>query len=150
MVLAGCSKGNSSTAAQDPTTGPTSLVSIATPGRWPKFATYDAVDYKKPGLHPPLTPKQIANIQAVLEKVKPCQRQLIQYSFGNGFREPVVFFAVPPGEGSHIFGAGNVVYFPSDGSAIPMSDNPNAEQMEKRGLQWDIDHHPCEGLGTYP
>ena len=142
-LLAGCSKGNTANTERNPISGPMSLVSVATPGTWPRFPTYDAVDYDKPGLHPPLTPKQVANIRAVLTAVKPCQRPLVRYSFGNGFRDLIMFFSVPAGEGSHVFGTADVVYSPRDGFAIPMSDNPNVQQMAKQGIQWDIEHQPC-------
>lgn len=143
-LLACCSKGDISSSEQHPTSNPTSLLIVeSTPGTWPVFPTYDAVDYDKPGLHPLLTPEQVARIRAVLIKVKSCQRQLVQYSFGNGFRDLVIFFAVPSGEGSHVFGTADEIYIPRDGSEIPMSQNPNYEQMEKQGIQWDIDHEPC-------
>ena len=144
VLIVGCSNGSASGAEHGPAASPTSVVSVAaTPAVWPTFATYDAMDYNRPGLHPPLNPKQVATIQAVLRRVKPCQRQLVQYSFGNGFRDLVMFFSVPSGEGSHVFGTADEVYIPRDGSEIPMSDNQNAEQMEKQGIQWDIDHQPC-------
>lgn len=144
VLIVGCSNDSASSAEHGPAAGPTSVVSVAaTPAVWPTFATYDAMDYNRPGLHPPLNPKQVATIQAVLRRVKPCQRQLVQYSFGNGFRDLVMFFSVPPGEGSHVFGTADEVYIPRDGSEMPMSDNENAEQMEKQGIQWDIDHQPC-------
>jgi hypothetical protein len=68
---------------------------------------------------------------------------LVRYAFLGNSANIVLFFAVPPGEGAHVIGSADESYNPMDNSVIPMSDNPNIEEMQKQGVQWDIDHQPC-------
>jgi hypothetical protein len=105
--------------------------------------SYVATDYDKPGRPGPfLAAADIARIQTVLARVKPCQRPLVRYAGGDG--SPIVlFFAVKPGEGAHVLGTADEFYDPATGSVVPGSDNQSEEQMQKQGLQWDIDHQAC-------
>jgi hypothetical protein len=100
-----------------------------------------AMDYDQPG-HPNFTADQAARIRYVLARVKPCQRALVRYAFG-GIDSLVLFFAVTPGRGlgTKVLGTGEI-YVPSDGTELPMNDN-YTEQMQKEGIQFDIDHEPC-------
>jgi|GEM_PF-5128628 hypothetical protein len=103
-----------------------------------------ATDYNKPG-HPSLSFAQMSIIREALDRVKPCQRTLVRYAvLGPNTDDLILFFAVPHGQGSHVFGTAIEVYFPDNGTEIPMgADDPQAEHREKQGIQWDIDHQPC-------
>jgi hypothetical protein len=103
-----------------------------------------AIDYEKLG-HPSLTSAQVNIIHETLERVKPCQRSLVRYAVSSPeAKDLILYFAVPPSQGAHVFGTAIDVYFPDTGRDIPMDQtDPGAEQREKQGIQWDIEHQPC-------
>src|ERR1700722_16814119 len=136
VILSGCHKADSAAIARQ---GPN-----AYQGTVGSFPSYAAEDYDKPGRPgPSLSPSDTANIENVLSQVKPCQRPLVRYSFGNGSTSAILFFEVPPGSAAHVLGTANEYYDPGSGSVIPASDNPAQTQMEKEGLKWGIDLEPC-------
>jgi hypothetical protein len=139
---AGCtSHGARAAGTSAPSPTPAASSHEARAAAWPSYA---AADYDKPGRPGPLlSPSDITEVQAVLQAVKPCQRRSVRYAFLGNSTNIVLFFAVPPGEGAHVIGSADESYNPMDNSVIPMSDNPNIEEMQKQGVQWDIDHQPC-------
>ena len=67
------------------------------------------MDYNKPG-HPSLALAQMSLIQRTLARVKSCQRPRVRYGvFGLNTDDLILFFAVPPGQGTHPFYTANEV-----------------------------------------
>jgi hypothetical protein len=108
---------------------------------FPPPGGYVAVDYDKRG-HPSLTSVELASIRTALSIVKPCQRPLVRYAYGNSDTPIFLYFAVGPQEGAKVFGTA-LVYDPSNDTGIPMSDITGEDEMVKQGIQWDVDHQPC-------
>jgi hypothetical protein len=103
-----------------------------------------AIEYDKPG-NPSLTFLQRSLILKTLDEVTPCQRPLVRCAvFGPKADDLILYFAVPHGQGSHVFGTAIDVYFPDRGYDVPIGvGDPHAEQRKKFGIQWDIAHQPC-------
>jgi hypothetical protein len=134
MLIAGsCSK----------STGTHSAALQSSPSVRFAMPSYSAEKYGNPGTDGPLlNPADAAKLEDVLKRVKPCQRPLVRYAGGDG-APMVLFFAVQRGQGAHVLGTADEFYDPATGSVVPGSDNPSQEQMQRQGLQWDIDHQPC-------
>lgn len=120
--------------------------SVALAGDTPN---YIAIDYNVSGHHPPLTPAQMARIQQILARVKPCQRPLVRYAFVPhdraipflvGEEDGLAFFFYTndedeAGEILHVFDTNNI-YYREDVGLIPgMRPYPSIQQ--------DIDEQPC-------
>lgn len=105
---------------------------------------YVALDYNELGHHPVLTPEQVARIQQVLARVKPCQRPLVRYAIDRYEKDGIaLFFGVYPNTFMHVFGSPDAYYLPSMGVFAGPPDNADIEAQTKQGIQWDIDHQPC-------
>jgi hypothetical protein len=139
---AGCaSHGERATAAATSSATPVASGFGARAAAWPGYV---AIDYDKPGRPGPLlSPSDISKVQAALQSVKACQRPLLRYAFLGYSTNIVLFFAVPPGEGAHVIGSADEFYNPMENSVMPMSDNPNMEEMQKQGIEWDVNHRLC-------
>jgi hypothetical protein len=102
--------------------------------------TYVALDYGKPD-QPKLTEKEASKIRAVLGKVKPCQRPLVQYALLDGKppdgRLAVFFRIVQTGReyrAPHVFGTRNEIYL-LNGKLHATKDSESDD--------FAIAHEPC-------
>jgi hypothetical protein len=147
-ALSACSKTDASNAAAGASpaaSAPAAPIVPAAMRSWPGFV---AIDYGKPG-QPNLSGADATRIRRVLARVKPCQRALVRYAFPGRWAQAVMFFAIPPDGGAHVFGEGDAYYVPNQDSVIPIpGDSENFGEIEKQGLQWDIDHQPCAPAGA--
>ena len=110
---------------------------------WPSYA---AVDYNRSG-HPSLSRAEVGSIRSTLAKVKPCQRTLLRYAFPPQPNSlPFVLFFEPEdgNNGTAVIGEPRTYYLVSDGEVISASPtDPAAEQIEKFGIQFLINHTRC-------
>lgn len=87
----------------------------------PLFApTFLAWKYNVAGQHPPLTRDEIAQIRAMLARVKPCQRGVLRYAHLEG--GSIALFFRPNfygGERPHVLGGRNMYYNPEDNVEFP-------------------------------
>jgi hypothetical protein len=142
-ILAGCNAWTHSNQQQRGSSAPTAseaaLSNVASPTAVPEYA---AADYAKPG-HPPLTPNEVASIRSALARVKPCKRALVRYAFP-AQRLFVIFFQPEHGQGAAVFGEPRAYYLISFGDVVTASPaDPYADQIEKFGIQFLIDHKVC-------
>ncbi len=143
-MLAGCNASthsNQQPGSSSPAPSEPALSAIAVrPSTLPE---YSAVDYDKPG-HPALTPSEKAGIRSTLARVKPCQRTLVRYAFPESRLPFVIFFQPESGQGAAVFGEPRTYYLIVDGEVVTASPtDPFADQVEKFGIQFLIDHEKC-------
>jgi|GEM_PF-4334029 len=104
---------------------------------WP---SYRALDYRKPG-HPHLRAAQVAELRAMLSRLKPCQRRFLYYAFPDPqtSAEPFVMFFWPYAGGGrqpHVLGGDNLYYDVVEGHAFPthgMPDESLADEIRDLG-----------------
>jgi hypothetical protein len=136
-LLGACSKVGASDSARH-ATATTAPVSATAPTAMPTWPGYVAIDYGKPG-QPSLTLADASRVQWALSKVKACQRPLVRYALPGGSGPVVLFFAIPPNSGAHVFGEGDAYYVPTEDSVIPMpGDSEDYGLIQKEGIRWDI------------
>jgi hypothetical protein len=119
-------------------------LATASPTATPKYPpSYLAVNYDKPGHHPPLTAVEVARIRQVLAQVKPCQRPLVHYVLWERsfIKEGVALFFLT-GE-NHVFGYPNVVWWNGNVQAGPNDMTSESDLEGQRSIQWDIDRQSC-------
>jgi hypothetical protein len=140
-MLAGCNASTHSNQQQPGSSSPAASEPALSPTTSPEYA---AVDYDKPG-HPQLTPDEVASIRSALARVKPCQRTLVRYAFPDSAELPfVIFFQPESGQGAPVFGEPRTYYLIVDGEVVTASPtDPYADQVEKFGIQYIIDHQGC-------
>jgi hypothetical protein len=134
LSLLGCGGGRASSNAS-PGPGAT-LVTPTPPAPW---GTFVALDYDKPG-HPKLTPDAIALIRKTLAVVKPCQRQMLSYSFDED--DPsgttIALYFTPSG---HVLWQQNWYWESELNRAHPLSWD--TQRTPDWSIQGDIAANPC-------